>query len=265
MKVKVVVLRTAGTNCDVETAFAFDQAGAEADLVHLNRLLEDPGMLDQFQILTIPGGFSYGDDISAGKIFAVQLMQDLGGRLADFVGKGKLVLGICNGFQVLVKAGLLPEVRASENYEQRVTLSDNDSGKFEDRWVWLKSFSDKCIFIEPDRMIYLPVAHAEGKFIPRDEAVLERIKSNDQVVFRYVDEKGNSVGYPGNPNGSVDDIAGICDPSGRILGLMPHPERHIQRTQHPHWTRLAESRPGDGRAIFTRAVKFFTAMAIVLP
>ncbi|NLX04010.1 MAG: phosphoribosylformylglycinamidine synthase I [Phycisphaerae bacterium] len=255
--VKVLVLRTAGTNCDGETAFAFEQAGAKAEMVHINRILESPEKLDAYQILAIPGGFSYGDDISAGKIFAVRLLHDLGRRLGDFVNRDRLVLGICNGFQVLVKAGLLPEVKPSEDFQQEVTLSDNDSGKFEDRWVWLKSYSDRCVFIEPDRMIYLPIAHAEGKFIPKSEAVLERLKANGQIVFRYVDNKGQFGSYPISPNGSVDHVAGICDPSGRVLGLMPHPERHVKRTHHPHWTRLGEAHEGDGRVIFDRAVRYF--------
>jgi len=256
--VKVIVLRTAGTNCDAETAFAFQDAGARAELVHINRLLEDPHMLDGVQILAIPGGFSYGDDISAGKIFAVRLMHELGGYLGDFVSKDRLVLGICNGFQVLVKAGLLPEVQRAEDFEQTVTLADNDSGKFEDRWVYLKSFSETCVFINPGQTIYLPVAHAEGKFIPRDDATLERLKRNGQVVLRYVDQAGRPGPYPVNPNGSVDDIAGICDPTGRILGIMPHPERHIRRTQHPHWTRLADNHDPDGKVVFSRAVAYFS-------
>jgi len=255
--VKVMVLRTAGTNCDAETQYAFQQVGAEAELVHINRLMDQPELLGRFQILAVPGGFSYGDDISAGKIFAMQLMHDLGGHLGDFVRDDKLVLGICNGFQVLVKSGLLPEVRPADQFAQSVTLSDNDSGKFEDRWVWLKSFSETCVFIEPGRLIYLPVAHAEGKFIPRDDVTLKNLKTNGQVVFRYVNAAGKPDGYPANPNGSVDDIAGICDPTGRILGLMPHPERHIDRTQHPHWTRLPNNHEPDGKLIFANAVRYF--------
>jgi len=255
--VKVIVLRTAGTNCDVETVFAFEQAGAAADLVHMNQLLNRPGMLGEYQILCIPGGFSYGDDISAGKIFAVRLRNDLGGQLADFVSKDRLVLGICNGFQVLVKTGLLPEVQLDGDHEQSVTLSDNDSGKFEDRWVYLRSFSNRCVFIEANRIIYLPIAHGEGKFVPRDDHVLDRLNQNDQIAFRYVDSAGRPGPYPVNPNGSVDDIAGVCDPTGRILGLMPHPERHIHRTQHPHWTRLGKGHNGDGKTIFASAVGYF--------
>jgi phosphoribosylformylglycinamidine synthase subunit PurQ / glutaminase len=257
-KVKVLVLRAAGTNCDKETLFAFEQAGATGDPVHINRLRETPSLLNDYQILVIPGGFSYGDDISAGKIFAVRLRHELGDRLAEFVQGDKLVLGICNGFQVLVKTGLLPEPELKGEFSQKVTLSDNDSGKYEDRWVWLKSYSKKCKFINAGETIYLPVAHGEGKFIPRDDGTFRQLQANDQIVFRYVDKQGNPGGpFPINPNGSVDDIAGICDPSGKIFGLMPHPERHIDVTQNPHWTtRQGKQKPG-GIKIFEKAVKYF--------
>jgi len=255
--VKVLVLRAAGTNCDKETLFAFEQTGATGDLVHINQLRQAPHLLDNYQVLVIPGGFSYGDDISAGKILAVRLRHELGDRLAKFVQDDKLILGICNGFQVLVKTGLLPEPDFKAEFSQKVTLSDNDSGKYEDRWVWLKSFSKKCAFIKPGQLIRIPVAHGEGKFIPRDQETLQQLQSNDQIVFRYVDEKGNPGPFPINPNGSTDDIAGICDPSGRVLGLMPHPERHICSTQSPSWTcDTKKSRPG-GIAIFENAVKYF--------
>ena len=252
----VLVLRAAGTNCDKETVFAFEQAGAKVDSIHLNQLRESPKTINNYQIMVFPGGFSFGDDISAGKIFSVRLRHELGEQIGEFVQSDKLVLGICNGFQILVKTGLLPDARITGEYSQTVTLSDNDSGKFEDRWVWLKSYSKKCVFIEPGEMMYIPSAHGEGKFIPHDDEVLAKLKANDQIVFRYVDEKGNFGGYPVNPNGSVDHIAGICDPSGRILGLMPHPERHIQSTQGPHWTRPGVSEVG-GSQIFTRAINYF--------
>jgi len=256
-KTRVIIFRTAGTNCDMETAFAFEQAGAVVDRVHINRVMESPKMLNEYQILSIAGGFSYGDDISAGRIFAVRLLHDLGHALSDFGGAGKLVLGICNGFQVLVKAGLLPVVQKAEDFVQTVTLSDNESGRYEDRWVHLESFSDRCVFMPKGRRIYLPVAHAEGKFIPKDDATLKQLVANDQIVFRYVDENGQRGGFPINPNGAIDDIAGICDTTGRVMGMMPHPERHIERTQHPQWTRLPEDAGGDGRVIFEQAVKYF--------
>jgi phosphoribosylformylglycinamidine synthase len=257
-KAKVLVFRAAGTNCDKETVYAFEQAGASVDVIHINKLRESPDTLKNYQIAVFPGGFSFGDDIAAGKIFSVRMRHELGPQLNEFVQSDKLVLGICNGFQILVKAGLLPEPNIQGEYSQKVTLSDNDSGKFDDRWVWLKSFSKKCKFISAGELIYLPIAHGEGKFIPRDNDVLSQLHANDQVVFRYVDENGQPGSFPVNPNGSVDDIAGICDPTGRIFGLMPHPERHIMPTQGPHWTRLGGKSETGGMKIFTKAVKYFS-------
>ncbi len=255
-KVRVLVLRAAGTNCDVETAYAFEQAGAIAELIHINRLRENPSKLKEYQILTIPGGFSYGDDISAGKIFSVQLRHQIGDALRDFVESDKLVLGICNGFQVLVKTGLLPWPAFDKGFTQHVTLAENDSAKFEDRWTYLKAPETKCVFVDSGDIIYLPVAHMEGKFVPFDDGVLDKLKANGQIVFRYVDESGLPGDYPVNPNGSVDDIAGICDPSGRIFGLMPHPERHITETHHPRWTR-GDKPIISGMKIFDKAVGYF--------
>lgn len=254
--VKVMVLRAAGSNCDLETKFAFEYVGARADLVHINRLLDADARLDDYQILAIPGGFTYGDDISAGKVLANQLKLKLADDLREFHQKGKLVIGICNGFQVLVKAGLLPTLDFEA--EQQVTLTANDSGRFEDRWVHLRVNESSCVFTQKGKKsVYFPVAHAEGKFVPRNEAVLQELKRNKQIVFQYVNADGSAPSYPMNPNGSVDDIAGICDPSGRILGLMPHPERHLHPTHHPQWTRLGLAEEGDGVDVFRNAVHYF--------
>lgn len=254
-KPKVLILRTAGTNCDEETAFAFGHAGAEAVRIHVNRLIEKPALLDQFQILCIPGGFSYGDDIAAGKILAGELVHRFGEGLDRFVKADKLVLGICNGFQVLAKTGLLPGFGDG----QSVTLAGNDSALFEDRWVYLAAEPGKSAFVREEGIIYLPVAHGEGKFVARDEATLERVLQNGQATFRYVDSEGKPGDFPINPNGSQADIAGISDPSGRILGLMPHPERHIFATQHPRWTRLGRAEGhGDGMILFQNAVSYFS-------
>jgi phosphoribosylformylglycinamidine synthase len=256
--VKVSVLRTAGTNCDIETAFAFEQEGAMAELVHINQFLNKEKNLLNFQILAIPGGFTYGDDIAAGKILANQLRYKLWDDLMKFIEKGNLIIGICNGFQVLVKAGLLP----IPDGKQRVTLAWNDSGKFEDRWIYLQTpktdnRKPKCVWTKNlPEIIYLPVAHGEGKFIV-DKKILEDIEENNQIVFQYVDEKGKLAGYPYNPNGSVKNIAGICDPSGRILGLMPHPERFIHLTQHPRWRREKIKIP-HGEFIFRNAIRFLS-------
>jgi len=254
---KVLVLRAAGTNCDLEMCYAFELAGAQPDLVHVNRMIEEPRLLERYQILALPGGFSYGDDIAAGKILANQLVHHFRRQVQRFIDDEKLVLGVCNGFQVLVKAGLLPAT-TSESYNgtlQQATITYNDSGKFEDRWTYLQPATDKCVFIDPERRIYLPVAHGEGKVCFADEAILQRVQAG-QVAFRYVDEAGRFGAYPVNPNGSVDHIAGLCDTTGRVLGLMPHPERFVHPTQHPRWTRGRISQP-DGLAIFVNAVRYF--------
>ncbi len=258
-KVKVVVLRTAGTNCDQETAFAFQDCGASVNVVHVNQFFANEESLAAYHILAIPGGFSYGDDIAAGKILANELRLKLGKDLSQFVADGKLIIGICNGFQVLVKAGLLPGL-AQETADasfQQATLMTNDSGKFEDRWIHLK-VGGRCVWTQGmDDMVYFPVAHGEGKFVCQDHAVLKRIQDHQQVVFRYCLPDGRPAVYPDNPNGSVDDIAGLTDPTGRILGLMPHPERHFLFTQHPFWTRLDPvKRYGDGAKMFQNAIQY---------
>lgn len=256
---KVIILRTAGTNCDVETKIAFESSGADAELVHINQLVRGERSFKDYQILAIPGGFTYGDDIASGKILANEIKFRLKDGIEEFVEEGKLVIGICNGFQVLVKAGLLPGL---DKGSIEATLTFNDSGKFEDRWVYLKSQvcglkSQVCIWTKNlPEIIYLPVAHGEGKFIPKDKSVLEKLKENGQIIFQYVDEKGVLKGYPYNPNGSVENIAGICDTTGRILGLMPHPERHILGTQHPRWTREGLKKEGDGLQIFRNGIEY---------
>lgn len=255
-KVKVIILRTAGTNCDYETDYAFKLAGAETELVHVNRLIRGEKHLSEYSILAIPGGFSYGDDVSAGILLANELKYKLNEQLEEFVSAKKLIIGICNGFQVLVKSGLLRGENGQNTHQQNVTLGMNDSGKFECRWVYLETEESPCIFTKGlKERIYLPVAHAEGKFMA-DEETLNCIEKNGQVVFRYVDEKGKTTGYPGNPNGSLNDIAGICDNSGRIFGMMPHPERYVNRYNHPRWTRKDLPEEGDGLAIFKNAVEY---------
>ena len=252
-EVKAIVLRAAGINCDVETEHALEMAGAKAKRVHINRVIENKNLLDEFQIIVIPGGFSYGDDVAAGKILANQIVHHLFESLKNFIEQGKLVLGICNGFQVLVKTGILPGNNSAQ--QQEVTITNNDSGKYEDRWVYLAPQTDKCVFIEPGRQIYIPVAHAEGKIVTKDQTTVEQLKSEGHLAFKYVDENGAEGDYPVNPNGSVDSIAGLTDTTGRVLGLMPHPERFVRRTQHPRWTRL-EQIGSDGMTIFTNAVKY---------
>lgn len=254
---RVLVLRAPGTNCDQETAFAFELAGAKSERVHINRLLEKPDLAGQFQILCIPGGFSYGDDVAAGRILANQIQHHLDESLTRFKDEGKLILGICNGFQVLIKSGILLE---SDAEGPPATLTWNDSGKYEDRWARLAVRGTKSVFLRGIESMYLPVAHAEGKFVTRDQAALERLQSEGQLALCYQKlsgENGDAVPYPDNPNGSMANTAGVCDASGRVFGLMPHPERHIDATQHPRWTRGEGRQPGDGLKIFLNAVEYF--------
>lgn len=258
-KPKAMILRAAGTNCDLETAFAFECAGAAVELVHINQLVSKGKKLKDYHILAIPGGFTYGDDVASGRILANELKYKLSNGMERFIRDGKLIIGICNGFQVLVKAGFLPG-RDEDGRELEATLTANDSARYEDRWVYLKTESgkqkaQKCVWMKGiDDIIYLPAAHGEGKFIPKDDSVLGRLRANSQIVLRYVGPEGNSRGFPWNPNGSVDDVAGICDRTGRVFGLMPHPERYIFLTQHPRWTRGHARREGDGVRIFKNGV-----------
>ena len=256
---RALVLRAAGTNCDREAKFALEQAGFAAERVHVFRFMENPDRLAEYQFLVIPGGFSYGDDVAAGKILANQMIHRLAEPLNRFVADGKLVLGICNGFQVLIKSGLLPWGRVAPDAMQRdATLAWNDNGRFMDRWIHLRADSDKCVFLPKGEVVALPIAHGEGKFVPADNAVLAKLRENDQVALRYCDAEGKPGPYPVNPNGSVDDVAGLCDGSGRVLGLMPHPERFVDITQHPQWTRGGVRR-ADGRLFFQRAYEYLSS------
>ena len=256
-KVNVLVLRAAGTNCDEETAFAFELAGATAERIHVNRLRENPSILDRYQVLALPGGFTYGDDLGAGTVLANELASSLRGPIEEFLEKDRLVIGICNGFQVLVKMGLLPRIPGPDGCRQ-ATLAPNLSARFEDRWVKLQVRAGRSVFVEQDGVIELPVAHAEGRFVARDEEVLRLLEANGQIVFQYCDPAGRpTTDYPANPNGSALGIAGVCDPTGRILGMMPHPERHVLGIHHPRWTRRGVEPEGDGLALFRNAVAYF--------
>lgn len=269
--IRALVLRSAGTNCDEETGEALRLAGAGVEFLHVGVLLRRERLLREFDLLALPGGFSYGDDLGAGTVLASRLKTTLAADLEEFVGSGRLVIGICNGFQVLVRLGLLP----GWGGEKAVSLIENVSGKFEDRWVHLRVEADRCPFlVQAGAVIRLPVAHREGRFVVRDAAVLERLKAGGQIALRYVagpdvagpegsgpGGAGPAAGYPANPNGSVEGIAGITNPQGNVLGLMPHPERHIHGVQEPGWTRrsdrvgFAPERPGDGFAFFAGAIR----------
>ena len=254
---RVLVLRAPGTNCDRETVFAFEQAGGQVELVHINQLLDNAQAIAQFQILCLPGGFSYGDDIAAGRILANQIRHHLVDVLHKFKDADKLVLGICNGFQILIKSGLLLE---SDEDGSPLTLTWNDSDRFEDRWVNLASSGQNCVFLNGADCLYLPVAHAEGKVVFRDHAALTKLQDQGQLVLRYTSAPGvqnGSVPYPANPNGSQANVAGVCNSSGRVFGLMPHPERFIDPTHHPRWTRGSLSDEGDGMQVFRNAIRYF--------
>jgi phosphoribosylformylglycinamidine synthase len=253
MKPKALVLRAPGVNCDEETARAWELAGAEVESRHVERLVDDRRALDRFQILTLPGGFSYGDDLGAGKILAAKLGVTLADSIARLRDRGGLILGICNGFQTLVKAGLLP----GGTHAKQATLTHNDSRRYEARWTRLVVSSRRCVFLASDDPLELPVAHGEGKFVVADSAALDELFQGDQVVLRYADSENRPTElYPANPNGSARGVAAVCDPTGRVFGLMPHPERHVERFHHPRWTRLERRTDGvpDGLRIFQNAV-----------
>jgi phosphoribosylformylglycinamidine synthase len=253
---RALILRAPGANCDAEAQFAFEQAGALAERLHINRLREQPGLLHQYQILCIPGGFTYGDDVAAGKILATQLTHFLGDALQQFRDEENLILGICNGFQAILKAGLL--IPPDED-GPLATLTYNAGGKFEDRWISMRATPGNCPFLTGYERLLAPTAHGEGRFMCREPWILQGLEQAGQVVLRYVDAEGRPGPYPINPNGSQGDVAGICDISGRVLGIMPHPERHVLPVQHPRWTREGLAAEGEGLRLFRNAVEFFAA------
>lgn len=269
---RVCVLRAPGTNCDVETAFAFETCGGKPERVHLFRLLEQPALLDEFQIVCIPGGFSYGDDIGAGVIFSRQLRGALGESIGRFLRADKLMLGICNGFQVLLKAGILPGGGETwpipEDQPPDATLTWNDNGKYTALWVRLGVEAPRNIFLRGITEIELPVAHGEGRIAVREPGVIDSWRKKGQIALCYRSRDGGQarsaavaadtiLPFPENPNGSLANIAGLSDASGRVLGLMPHPERFLHATQHPQWTRRQLTGSGDGLKIFRNAVEYF--------
>jgi phosphoribosylformylglycinamidine synthase len=266
---RILILRAPGTNCNEETAHAFALAGGVTEQLHVNRVLETPRRLDDFQVLCIPGGFSYGDDIAAGRILGNQIQHHLADALKSFRDAGKLIIGICNGFQVLLKTNLLA---AADEHGPTATLTLNDSAKFEARWVHLAVDPGKCVFLAGMAQMELRLAHAEGKFFTRDESIFKRMEGAGQFVLRYAtsgqaleqsvmrnpqSEIAPKVRYPANPNGAMGDVAGICDTTGRVFGLMPHPEGFVDYTQHPHWTRRPNREAGDGLRVFRNAVSYF--------
>jgi phosphoribosylformylglycinamidine synthase len=249
-----LVLRAAGTNCERETAWTLRHAGADAQILHVNELLAAPERLLEYQLLAIPGGFSYGDDLGSGVVFANQLRTRLKPQIERFIEDGRLILGICNGFQVLLRAGLLTGRDVFDN-PPRATLAWNLSGRYEDRWVDLRIVSEKTPFVSGRKVVSYPVAHAEGRFVA-DDSVLDELEQDQQIVFQYVDQTGKPTqDFPFNPNGSARAIAGICSKSGQVLGLMPHPERNVRHFHHPEWKRMAPREYGDGFELFQNAVR----------
>jgi phosphoribosylformylglycinamidine synthase len=266
MKAKALVVTGYGVNCDEETNFALGLAGADSKIIHINDLISDKTQLGKTDILAFPGGFSYADDTGSGKALANKIRNNIFDEIKTFIEKGGLVIGICNGFQVLVSLGLLPGID-NDYGKQSVALTHNDQARFECRWVKVKVDSSKCIFTKGIKEIDIPIAHGEGKLFARPE-VLNSLNKNDQVVFRYVKEDGSLANgeYPYNPNGSLEDIAGICDGTGRVLGMMPHPERALSYTNHPDFQMIKESAKRDGKSlpkiyepaltVFKNAVKY---------
>jgi phosphoribosylformylglycinamidine synthase subunit PurQ / glutaminase len=267
---KVLILRAAGINRDEDAAAAVRLAGAEPTVAHVNAVVAGSLRLDDFDFLIIPGGFSYGDHLGAGRLLAVDLRHRLGEHLARFVASGRPVLGICNGFQVLVQAGLLPGWEAPAApaappaaRQGSITLTDNASGRFECRWVRLAAEpSSACVFTRGIAApIEVPVAHGEGRLVAASAAVLDELAARGQIALRYAaSDDGGEPAYPHNPNGADGHIAGICNAQGTVLGLMPHPENAVLAQQHPRWTREPWRERGDGLAIFENAIAYARAL-----
>lgn len=266
--VKVLIMSGYGINCETESAFAFEKAGAEPDIVHINDIISGKKKMSDYDIMFFPGGFSYGDDTGSGNAFANKIKNNLWDALLEFIGKGKLIFGVCNGFQVMTHLGLfsLP----STSYGERISsLESNTQNRYECRWVNIRSNPDTgCVFTKGIDMTHLPIAHGEGRFYC-DEKTLQELKDNNQVVFTYCDKDRNPADgtYPVNPNGAISDIAGICDKSGKIMGMMPHPERAIFSTSEPEYHKRKALAKKDkvkipefidsNLKIFKNAVEFF--------
>jgi phosphoribosylformylglycinamidine synthase len=263
-EIRVCILRVGGTNCDIETKQAFSDLGVKVEIVHLNQIARERNLLD-YTVLVFPGGFSYGDYVRAGAILAKNVLAKLKSELASFVEERRPVLGICNGFQVLVEAGLLPGFEGVSDRPEAALAGNIPSG-YNCRWVYLKhESSGKCVFtnkIPNGKVLEIPVAHSEGRFVfskEKEEKQLKELYENDQLVFRYCHEGGEYADekYPANPNGSFHDIAGICNPDGTVFGLMPHPERAYYGWQQPEWTRKNRTpKYGDGKLIFESIVEY---------
>lgn len=266
MKPKVIVMSGYGVNSEMETKYAFDQCGAESEIVHINDLIDGQKTLDEYQILVFPGGFAHGDDTGSGNAYANKMRNKLWDEVNKFITQDKLVAGICNGCQVLSNLGLIPGLNG-EYGERKIAMMHNSTARLECRWVNLKVTSDKCVWTRDFDMLHCPIAHGEGRFYMEDE-VLNAVKDGDQIVFKYVNDDGSPANgeYPINPNGSIEDIAAVCDTTGRIMGIMPHPERNLSFYNQDDWPLLKEAArrqgkelpdEGDGLKMFRNAVKYF--------
>jgi phosphoribosylformylglycinamidine synthase subunit PurQ / glutaminase len=245
---KALVLTVAGINRDTATQTAYKAAGASADIVHINEIKNGEVKVDDYQILSIPGGFSYGDHIQSGRILALELQKN--NLLADYIckhlEKGRLILGVCNGFQVLVQCGLLPFGKIQPLDKNVATLTNNEPPRFQSRWIYLKSVRSRCLFVDEGETVTFPIAHGEGRFLTKDDVTLQRLINEEQIVYQYQGE---------NPNGSQNGIAAICDPSGQILGMMPHAEDFVRRQNYPNWRSMDEDMRIDGLDFFKKIVK----------
>ncbi|HTO21282.1 MAG TPA: phosphoribosylformylglycinamidine synthase subunit PurQ [Spirochaetia bacterium] len=250
---RVCVVTGFGINADEELAVAFRRAGADAERVHVNDLVSEPDRVFRFRILAFPGGFSFGDHLGSGKVFSTLFRRNLGPRLREFLSGGGLAIGICNGFQVLVKMGVLPNTDGSG--AQEVSLVHNDSGRYEDRWVRVRfEPGSRCAWTRGLSEMDLPVRHGEGRFVTRTPGQLSALEADGLVALRYASAGGREPAYPEDPNGSEGHVAGICDPTGRVFGLMPHPEAFLHAQNHPEWTARPALRP-EGLFIFENGVK----------
>ncbi|MBE0555925.1 MAG: phosphoribosylformylglycinamidine synthase subunit PurQ [Proteobacteria bacterium] len=271
-QIKAIVITGNGTNCEMEMAHACRLAGFDTvEIVHVSELLYGEKRLDDYHFLNLPGGFLDGDDLGSAKAGANRILhapvagssEKLFAQFRRFIAAGKLILGVCNGFQLLVKLGMLPGFDGQYD-RQTATLTFNDSGRFEDRWVHLRpDAASPCVFTKGLKGLALPVRHGEGKFVPLDEDVLGRLHRQHLICLQYSDahHERATLDYPANPNGAVDAIAGICNETGRIFGLMPHPEAFLHRTNHPRWTREELPEEGAGLAIFRNAAAFLRSGA----
>lgn len=258
---RIAILTGYGINSDAELAHGFNLAGGRAERVHLHDAIDGRVRLEDFQILAVPGGFSFGDHIASGRVFANRLRHKLGDTLLRLREQKVPMIGICNGFQVLVKLGLLPGTEPA-SFTQTCTLTYNDSGRFENRWCHLKADANvSSLWLTGVTRLYLPVRHGEGKFIPGSEVLMKELEANGQTCLRYCNADGSppptgGAGFPANPNGSTGHVAGLCSRDGLVFGLMPHPEAHIVPTQHPQWQREGLRAEGEGLRIFRNAVEY---------